>query len=204
MLTCTKLHSSLLTKVAAAMLGTCDGLSGHSTHALHDKRALADTLRTAHRLHTRPKSGAEVLLRLAPAAAAQRNTCSMAAMASAGPCDRGDAPGASISAGNDAGRRGHSGSSSRGAPVLAAPKSSGLQSVRGIGPRNEQLLLAHEIASLGALQQHFSDKSSGDTVAMSRYLRVNPPLADHVVSTPFLQQSVRYIALSPGCASCAN
>lgn len=151
------------------MLGTRSVPSGHTAHVLHDHRALADTLRTAHRLHARPGSETEVLLRSPGAAAAQRNTFSVAATASAAPSDR-----ASGSSGIDggSGRRGHS-TSSRVAVLRAAISGSDLRSVPGIGPKNEQLLVARGHPSLDALQQHFSEDIRGDTSAMSRYLRVS-------------------------------
>jgi hypothetical protein len=164
--------------VAAAMLGTLAGPLGHVAHDMHGKRPAVDTLATAHRLHTKPKSGAENLWRLAGCAAAQHNLVSVAAMAGGGPCDRADAPGVSVCAGS---RRGHSTATShsvssngrRATSLQAASSVSDLRSVPGIGPKNEQLLVASGHPSLDALQQHFSEDVRGDTVAMSEYLRVS-------------------------------
>lgn len=100
-----------------------------------------------------------------PCAAAQRNATRTCSMASA-PSDR--------SGGNGAGPAAvpHDARAAAAAAAVAAAHASSLRTVPGIGPKNEQLLVARGHSSLDALQQHFSRDVRGDTAAMARYLRV--------------------------------
>lgn len=182
LLTCTNLLSGrFLSTATAAMLHSVVGSLGCAAHDVHGKRALVDTLAAAHRLHAATKSKTEVLRRTTGCNAAQRDMLSVAAAMGCVPCHRADA--LLCMSGSTSSRRGHStivsssrsNSSSDGGRVTslqAASSISDLRSVPGIGPKNEQLLLASGHASLDALQQHFSKDVREDTVAMSEYLRV--------------------------------
>lgn len=74
--------------------------------------------------------------------------------------------------GSRGGSRGHS-TATRAAALRAAHSNSDLRSVPGIGPKNEQLLVARGHPSLDALRQHFSEDVRGDTAAMAKYLNVS-------------------------------
>lgn len=182
LLTCTKFWpGQAFTEVAAAMLGTLTGSLGVAAHDVHGNRALLDTSASAHRLHSKLRPKTEVLWRTAGSNAAQRDMCSVTTMLGGAQGNRADALGVSGSASS---RRGHStaasssgsnssSGTSRATSLEAASNVSDLRSVPGVGPKNEQLLVASGHASLGALQHHFSKGVRGDTVAMSEYLRVS-------------------------------
>jgi DNA uptake protein ComE-like DNA-binding protein len=215
LLTCTKFWpGQAFTEVAAAMLGSLTGSLGVAAHDVRGNRALLDTFASAHRLHSKLRPKTEALWRTAGSTAAQRDMCSVTTMSGGAQGNRADALGVSGSASS---RRGHStaasssgsgsnssSGTSRATSPEAASSVSDLRSVPGVGPKNEQLLVASGHASLGALQQHFSKGVRGDTVAMSEYLRVN--FCTQLVClclTPFGRSAWLLLSRSIPTSSCA-
>lgn len=163
------LRSGLLSDVATMFTSRLTHVE-HAAQCFPDRRGAAEALRTAPRLHTIPGWGADALLR-GPVAGAQRNAlryCSMASMASA-PSDRVDSNGSGPAAEPCTSR-------AAAAAAAATATANSLRTVPGIGPKNEQLLIARGYSSVDALLQHFSKIVRGDTAAMASYLRVRSML----------------------------